>query len=138
VKSYGVHHTDLHMSEPTIHTASPESMPGVVRIDPHSVEVPVVPLGQDASSPSAGFTQVASIDDMAVGIWDHTAGTSTHTEEDEVFIILSGSVIVTEDGADPIEFGAGDIGILRSGARTTWSVTQPLRKIWVAREPSDG
>jgi uncharacterized cupin superfamily protein len=126
------------MSELTMHTPSPESMPGVVRIDPHAVEVPVVPLSQDASSPSAGFTQVASIDDMAVGVWDHTEGASTHTEEDEVFIILSGSVIVTEDGEDPIEFGVGDIGILRSGARTTWSVTEPLRKIWIAREPSNG
>jgi uncharacterized cupin superfamily protein len=81
---------------------------------------------------------MASIDDMAVGVWDHTAGTSAHTEEDEVFIIVSGSAIVTEDGADPIEFGAGDIGILRSGARTTWSVTEPLRKIWIARESSNG
>lgn len=113
-------------------------MPGVMRIDPRSVEVHIAPLGQGASSPSAGFTQMASIDDMAVGVWDHTTGTSAHTEEDEVFIIVSGSAIVTEDGGYPIEFGVGDIGILRSGARTTWSVTEPLRKIWIAREPSNG
>ena len=126
------------MSELTMHTPSPESMPGVVRIDPHAVEVPVVPLSQDASSPSAGFTQVASIDDMAVGVWDHTVGKSTHTEEDEVFIIVSGTVTVTEEGEEPIAFGPGDIGILRSGARTTWSVTETLRKVWIAREASSG
>lgn len=111
---------------------------GVVRIDPRSVRVPVEPLGEDSSSPHAGFTQMASIDDMAVGVWDHTVGTSIHTEEDEVFVVVSGSVVVTEDGAEPLTFRAGDIGVLRSGTRTTWEVTEPLRKIWVAREPSGG
>jgi hypothetical protein len=125
------------MSDSIGHPPS-ESIPGVERIDPRSVPVAVEPLGNEASSPQAGFTQVASIDDMAVGVWDHTVGKSTHTEEDEVFIIVSGTVIVTEDGEEPIAFGPGDIGILRSGARTTWSVTETLRKVWIAREASSG
>lgn len=126
------------MNDSTGHPTSSESIPGVERIDPRSVAVTVESVGNEASSPRAGFTQVASIDDMAVGLWDHTVGTSTHTEEDEVFVIVSGSVIVTEDGEEPITFGPGDIGILRSGARTTWSVTEALRKVWIAREPSSG
>jgi uncharacterized cupin superfamily protein len=125
------------MDDQTPPVTPDQGVPGVQRIDPRSTDVGLEPLTADHDTALAGLVQVSSVNDMAVGVWDHTIGTSTHTEEDEVFIVVSGSVIVTEDGSAPTRFGPGDIGILRSGARTTWEVTEPLRKVWVAREGPD-
>jgi uncharacterized protein len=97
------------------------------------VTIRLDPIGDDPSGPGAGLVDLAMVDGMEVGVWDHTEGTSTHVELDEVFVVISGSVTVTEDGREPISFGPGDVGILRDGARTTWTVHEPLRKVWISR-----
>jgi len=111
----------------------PHPHPGVVRFDPRLATVPLSPVGDDRSQPSAGWIELAEVDGMEVGVWDHTEGTSLHTEEDEVFVIISGRVVVTEDGRDPVAFGPGDVGILRAGAKTAWVVHETVRKVWITR-----
>ncbi|HSJ71316.1 MAG TPA: cupin domain-containing protein [Acidimicrobiia bacterium] len=105
----------------------------VERFDPHTATIRLDPIGDDPSGPGAGVVDLAHVGGMEVGVWDHTEGTSFHTELDEVFVVISGSVTVTEDGKEPITFGPGDVGILRDGARTTWTVHETLRKVWVSR-----
>ncbi len=109
------------------------SASGVLRVDPHTVAVPLVPVDRDPVGPSTGSVVVGTVDDMAVGVWDHTVGSSTDVEDDEVFIVISGSVTVVEEGHGETRFGPSDIGILRAGTRTAWIVHEPLRKVWVAR-----
>jgi uncharacterized cupin superfamily protein len=105
----------------------------VERFDPRAATIRLDPIGDDPSGPGAGLVDLASVDGMEVGVWDHTEGTSVHTELDEVFVVISGSVTVTEDGREPIRFGPGDVGVLREGARTTWTVHESLRKVWISR-----
>ncbi len=110
----------------------------VERFDPRAPTIRLDPIGGDPSGPSAGLVELAHVDDMEVGVWDHTVGTSVHTEFDEVFVVISGSVTVTEAGRDPISFGPGDVGILREGARTKWTVHEHLRKVWISRATAGG
>jgi uncharacterized protein len=72
-------------------------------------------------------------DDPVVGIWQHSTGTSTDVESDEVFVVLSGrATIVVADGPT-LEVGPGDVALLPAGAETTWTVHETLRKVYVLR-----
>ena len=98
--------------------------------------IPLTPTHDDPSAPVAGWIQVGSVEGAAVGIWEHSIGTSGDVEEDEVFIVLSGRATVTPQGGEPVEFGPGDIGRLAEGTRSTWVVHETLRKIWVSPDDS--
>lgn len=74
---------------------------------------------------------VATEGDMEVGVWEHSVGTSTDTEVEEVFVVLEGAGTVTCDEGGAIELSPGVVGLLPAGARTTWEITQPLRKVWI-------
>jgi uncharacterized cupin superfamily protein len=67
-----------------------------------------------------------------LGVWEHPAGTSTDVEQDEVFVVLSGSGrVILGDGA-VLLLRPGTVGILEAGTSTTWVVDEPLRKVWIA------
>ncbi len=70
---------------------------------------------------------------LEVGIWEHTAGTSTDIETDEVFVVLGGRATVTVEDGPTLELRPGSIGFLDAGARTTWTVHETLRKVYVLR-----
>ena len=72
-------------------------------------------------------------DDLAVGVWQHSTGVSTDVEADEIFVVLSGRATVEVAGGPTLEVGPGDVGLLPVGARTTWTVHETLRKIYVVR-----
>lgn len=66
-----------------------------------------------------------------VGVWEHEVGVSTDVEVDEVFVVLSGrGRIVLEDGTE-LPLAPGTVGVLDAGERTTWEITEPLRKVWI-------
>ena len=71
--------------------------------------------------------------DLAVGVWQHSAGVSTDVEADEIFVVLSGRATVEVLDGPTLEIGPGDVGLLPAGARTTWTVHETLRKIYVVR-----
>ena len=70
---------------------------------------------------------------LAVGVWQHSAGVSTDVEADEVFVVLSGRATVEVVDGPTLEIGPGDVGLLPAGARTTWTVHETLRKVYVVR-----
>jgi len=85
-----------------------------------------------SGQPNAGFLTLHEDDLWSIGLWEHTAGTSTDVEADEVFIVLAGRASIAIEGEPTLEVGPGDIGILEAGARTTWTVHEALRKIYVS------
>ena len=86
-----------------------------------------------SGNPRVGTAELGELGDCAVGIWEHTAGVSTDTEVDEFFIILAGRGSVTfADGTPAMELKAGTVGHLKAGTETTWTITETLRKIYVA------
>ena len=69
--------------------------------------------------------------DMEVGVWEHSVGVSTDVEVEEVFVVLSGRGTVTCDSGGRIDLAPGVVGLLPMGAQTRWTVTEPLRKVWI-------
>jgi uncharacterized cupin superfamily protein len=99
-----------------------------------TVDLDPVPAAQViAGSPRVGTNEVVTFDSLEVGVWEHTAGTSTDVEVDEVFVVLSGRATVTIDDGPTLELRAGVVGFLDAGARTTWTVHEPVRKVYVLR-----
>lgn len=64
------------------------------------------------------------------GVWQITAGTVTDVEADELFVVVSGKATVAVEGGATLELAPGVMGVLARGARTTWTVHEPLRKVF--------
>lgn len=85
----------------------------------------------DTDVPRAGFVPLATLARCEVGVWEHSVGTSASVEEDEVAVVVAGSATIRfADGSD-LHIAAGDVLRLAAGMRTTWTVHQTLRKIYV-------
>ena len=67
-------------------------------------------------------------------MWEHTCGTSTDIEADEVFVVLSGSATLSfsDSSLAPVALSAGSVVQLTAGMQTVWTVRETLRKIYVA------
>ncbi|MBR7514131.1 cupin domain-containing protein, partial [Mycobacterium tuberculosis] len=64
---------------------------------------------------------------------EHTAGISRDVESDEVFVVLGGAATVSfDDGSPAIELRSGTVARLCAGQRTTWTVREALRKVFIA------
>ena len=87
-----------------------------------------------AGTPTAAVHELAEVGGVEIGIWEMTPGTATDTEVDEVFVVLSGrATIAFDDPALPdLTVGPGSVVRLGEGQRTTWTVTETLRKIYIA------
>lgn len=98
--------------------------------------VPLSPTPLDPSQVVTGDPQVAATElvvdhGIEVGVWEHTAGTSTDVEADEVFVVLSGRATIEVADGPTLQVGPGDVGILAAGSHTTWTVHETLRKVYV-------
>jgi uncharacterized cupin superfamily protein len=82
-------------------------------------------------SPRAGAAVLWRQGDLEVRVWEHTVGVSTDVEADETFVVLAGQARIDVAGGESIEVGPGDVVHLDEGARTTWTVTQALRKVYL-------
>ena len=82
----------------------------------------------------SGFTALTHVFGVEVGVWEHVPGTSTDAEVDEVFVVLAGAARIdfVEPALASITIGPGDVVRLAEGMRTVWTVTETLRKVYVA------
>jgi uncharacterized cupin superfamily protein len=92
-----------------------------------------VPAGVEvlAGAPTAAVTTLAEVAGAEVGVWEMSPGTVTDVEADEVFVVLSGRAALAVEGGATLELGPGSVVRLPEGARTVWTVTETLRKIYV-------
>jgi uncharacterized protein len=77
-------------------------------------------------------TPLTTLGDAEIGVWEMAPGTDHDTEVDEVFVVLAGRGTVTFEDGEVVELGPGVAVRLRAGERTTWVVTETLRKVYVA------
>lgn len=99
-------------------------------------ELEVAPLAAEqvvAGDPEVRVLPLHEAADLEVGVWQHGAGVSRDVEADEVFVVLSGRATVEVEDGPVLEVGPGDVGLLAAGSRTTWTVHEPLRKVYVIR-----
>jgi uncharacterized protein len=91
------------------------------RLDPDGVS----PLLATASAELV-VTQVE------VGLWEAGPGRDTDVEADEVFLVLTGAGSVTFDDGSAIDLRPGVLVRLHEGDRTTWAISERLRKLYLA------
>ncbi|HEX3224238.1 MAG TPA: cupin domain-containing protein [Nocardioides sp.] len=90
-------------------------------------------LADDGASAGLRTTSRVLLDgDVEVGLWEAGPGTDTDVEVDEVFLVLSGEGTVTFEDGSRIDLGPGVLVRLRAGDRTTWQISERLRKLYVA------
>lgn len=85
-------------------------------------------------APAVGSASLATLGGVEVGVWECTAGVATDTEVDEIFVVISGRARIdfTSPALPSIEVGPGDLVRLAAGMQTVWTVTETLRKVYIA------
>ncbi|WP_136028539.1 cupin domain-containing protein [Microbacterium sp. PF5] len=106
-------------------------------VDARAVALAHEPLPADEvrdGAPTAAYAVLDATDGTEVGVWEMTPGAASDTEEDEVFVVLSGRATIefTEPALPSVEVGPGSVMRLSAGMRTVWTVTETLRKISLA------
>jgi uncharacterized cupin superfamily protein len=93
-----------------------------------------VPAGRIvAGEATVGTAALGQLGDHVIGVWEITPSISTDVEVEEFFIVLHGEATVSfADGSPDMHLRPGVVGRLSAGARTTWTVQQTLRKIYLA------
>jgi uncharacterized cupin superfamily protein len=81
---------------------------------------------------TADLEPLATLGEAEVGLWGMDPGTDHDTEVDEVFVVLAGRGTVTFEDGDVVPLAPGVAVRLHAGERTTWVVTEALRKVYVA------
>jgi len=82
--------------------------------------------------PHTGLAELDAFSGLQVGVWEMTPGVMRDVEAEELFVVLSGAATVEfEDGSPTLTLGAGDVVRLTKGARTVWTVTETLRKVYL-------
>lgn len=95
-----------------------------------------LPAGEEVVSgePTARYAElpgVDGVDGVEVGVWEMTPGAARDTESEEVFVVLSGRATVAFDDDEVLELAPGSVVHLRAGDRTTWTVHEALRKLYL-------
>lgn len=101
-----------------------------------ALDLDLQPVAADQSvsgSPRTGVHTLTEFGGLEVGVWEMTPGVMSDVEADEVFVVLSGSATIDlADGGETLNVVAGDVVRLAAGARTVWTVTETLRKVYLA------
>jgi uncharacterized protein len=107
----------------------------VGRIGAVDLELDHEPVPNDqvvTGSPSTGTAVLGSFAGLEVGVWEMTPGAMSDVEADELFVVVSGRATVEfVDTGTWVLLGPGDVVQLRGGARTVWTVTETLRKVYL-------
>jgi uncharacterized protein len=81
---------------------------------------------------TADLEPLAMLGGAEVGLWGMDPGVDHDTEVDEVFVVLAGRGTVEFEDGQVVELTPGVAVRLHAGERTTWTVTETLRKVYVA------
>ncbi|MCV7192383.1 cupin domain-containing protein [Mycolicibacterium brumae] len=93
-----------------------------------------VPAEQSVhDDPTTAATALGEFGGLEVGVWEMSPGVMTDVEAEELFVVLSGAATVEfDDGSPALALRAGDVVRLAGGSHTVWTVTETLRKVYLA------
>ncbi len=106
----------------------------VVHAGAHPLEHEAVTADQAVDGhPRTAAATLGEFGGLEVGVWEMTPGVMRDVESDEIFVVLSGSATVEfDDGTTALSLHPGDVVRLAAGAKTVWTVTETLRKVYLA------
>ena len=103
-----------------------------------AADVATLDLGPQAVDDPLGTADLPLVEDVQLGLWEAGPGEDGDVEVDEVLVVLSGAGTVTfHDDDSTVELRPGVAVRLREGERTTWRITERLRKLYVATPAPD-
>ena len=79
-----------------------------------------------------GHRELATLGTVNIGLWEAGPGVDVDIEVDEIFLVLCGRGTVVLDDSTAIELRPGVLVELHAGDRTTWTITERIRKLYVA------
>jgi len=94
---------------------------------------PLDPATIISGEPAVYHQAIYEGDDLLVGIWQHGVGVSSDVEADEIFVVLSGRATIEIQDGPTLEVGPGDVCSYPPGIRSTWTVHETLRKVYLVR-----
>lgn len=111
------------------------------RLDALDIELVLEPVEDSqliAGTPGTAVASLGEIFGVEFGLWEMSQGSMSDIEAEELFIVLSGKATVKVEpvsGFEAEEFVLvpGSICHLREGMHTIWNVTEPLRKVYLAK-----
>lgn len=123
----------------------PASLAGGSRIDVTALELSheKVPVDQDGGDgPSTGALELGTLAGAEFGVWEMSTGTMLDIEAEEVFVVTAGrgSVLIEPFGDMPeqrVELFPGALMRLSEGMKTTWTVSETLRKVYVTAQDAE-
>jgi uncharacterized cupin superfamily protein len=113
------------------------ALPGVAHGDPTQLERWGPPSHVIAGRPETrGINAFSSRDgSFSTGVWEGTPGKwRIHFAEDELCVLLSGKVVVTDQAGAQRTFVAGDAFVIPAGFLGTWEVVETARKVYAIHE----
>ena len=117
---------------------------GGTRVDVATLDLrheAVAPDQNGGDNPTTGSVAFGTIGAADFGVWEMSVGTMYDVEAEEIFVITAGrgSVVIAPfgDAAEQrVKLFPGALMRLSEGMRTTWTVTETLRKVYVT--PASG
>lgn len=82
-------------------------------------------------TPAAAAVELAELAGIQVGVWEMTPGAAHDVEADEVFVVLAGRGLVEFQDGERIDLRPGAVVRLFAGDHTRWSVSEPIRKVYL-------
>jgi uncharacterized cupin superfamily protein len=109
---------------------------GIDPVGALAVDIPLEPVSLEDvldGEPSTGAVVLGEFAGREFGVWEMTPGSMSDVENDEFFVVVAGAGSVEFlDDEVVVQLVPGSVLTLAAGARTIWSVTQTLRKVWMA------
>ena len=99
--------------------------------------VPILPNWVLSGTPVTRSKAVVRSHDWTsnIVIWHCTAGSfNWHYSQDEVVVIVSGEVFITNEKGEERRLGPGDLAFFPAGTSSKWRVPHEVRKIAVLKE----
>lgn len=132
-----------HSTEPETPTTAP-TLPGGATVDVIAIKLahaPVAPEQDGGDHPTTGAVGLGVLAGATFGVWEMSIGTMFDVEAEEIFVVIEGrgQVVIDPFGGLPeqaLDLFPGTLMRLSEGMKTTWTITETLRKVYVTPDDS--
>jgi uncharacterized protein len=98
-----------------------------------AADVLTAPVEADGVSEAlaTATAELGEVAGVSFGLWEAGPGVDVDVEADELFLVLQGRGEVSFEDGSRLALAPGVLVRLRAGDRTTWTIEERLRKLYV-------